>query len=139
SNTNLFGPFVGSGSLTISGNNAAVFNQVNVSAVQILTFPGVTGGNFTLTVNGQTTGPIGWSATTATLQANIQAALNALPSVGPNNIGVSNAAAPTLSFQNALANVAQPVVTASSLTLTGGPVLVGNVTVGGSTNTFSGG
>jgi len=50
-------------------------------ALETITFGGtITGGTFTLTVNGSTTAPIAWNATAATLAANIQAALNALAS-----------------------------------------------------------
>src|SRR5205823_429986 len=83
-----------------------------ISAVQTLTFGGgITGGTFTLTFNGLTTTPITWSATTATLQANIQAALNALPNIGIGNTLVSNAANPTITFQNGLAKTNVPTMT----------------------------
>lgn len=53
------------------------------TAVQTLNFAGtITGGTFALTFGGATTGPIAWSATNATLVANIQAALNALGTLG---------------------------------------------------------
>jgi hypothetical protein len=55
--------------------------------VQTLTIGGTpTGGTFTLTFNGFTTGAITWSATTATLLANINAALDALPHVAAGEI-----------------------------------------------------
>lgn len=55
--------------------------------VQTLTIGGTpTGGTFTLTYEGFTTAPIAWTATDATLVANIDAALGALQSIG----GASN-------------------------------------------------
>lgn len=49
-----------------------------------------TGGTFTISVSGgRTTQPISWSATNATLLANIQAALTALPNVGTGGATVS--------------------------------------------------
>lgn len=56
------------------------------NAIEILTIGGTpTGGTFTITYGGYTTGPITWSATNATLFANIQAALDALPSILAGN------------------------------------------------------
>jgi cyclophilin family peptidyl-prolyl cis-trans isomerase len=51
----------------------------STAAVQTITFGGApSGGTFTLTFNGQTTGPITWSNTSASRVANIQAALNSI-------------------------------------------------------------
>lgn len=51
--------------------------------VQTLTFSGtITGGSFILRFNNNTTGPIPWSSTNATLIASIQSALNGLASLG---------------------------------------------------------
>ncbi|MDO9173589.1 MAG: hypothetical protein Q7V62_02220, partial [Actinomycetota bacterium] len=47
-----------------------------VSEVQQLAVTGITGGSFKLVVDGVTTGDIAWAAVDATLQANIQSALN---------------------------------------------------------------
>ena len=80
----------GGGTVTLSGTNT--YN--NTSAVQNLPFGGtVTGGTFTLTLNGLTSAAIAYSTTAATLQANIQAALNVLASVGLNNASVSASSA----------------------------------------------
>lgn len=58
-----------------------------VNEVDTLTFGGtITGGTFTATVAGFKTAPIAWSATNATLVANIDAALEALPSVGTGGV-----------------------------------------------------
>lgn len=54
---------------------AAAQTTSGVRAVQGLTVTGATGGTFTLTFNGCTTGPIAFNASAAT----VQAALNALP------------------------------------------------------------
>jgi hypothetical protein len=64
----------------------------NTTATQTLTFGGtITGGTFTLTADGITTGPIAWSPNPATLATNIQAALNSptLTLGGPLNGKVS--------------------------------------------------
>lgn len=58
--------------------------------VQTLTFTGNTAGTFYLTLEGQETAAITWSSTNATLLANIDAALEALPNVGTG--GVTTAA-----------------------------------------------
>jgi len=48
-----------------------------------------TGGTFTLVFLGATTAPISWSSTNATLVANIQAALIALPTIGTSGVTVA--------------------------------------------------
>src|SRR5262249_39155899 len=101
---------------------------------------------FTLTYNGQTTAPITWSATTATLQANIQAALNLLPGLAAGAVTVSNAANPTITFFSALAASAQPQITANGAALTavattpgGANVYAIATTVRSTVNTYTGG
>ena len=55
--------------------------------VQTLTIGGTpTGGTFKLAFDGYTSGPITWSATNATLLANIQAALDAMANLGVNGV-----------------------------------------------------
>lgn len=55
--------------------------------VQTLTFGGTpTGGTFKLRFESQTTAAITWSSTNATLVANIDAALEALTSIGTGNV-----------------------------------------------------
>src|SRR5205085_8919816 len=67
--------------------------------VQLLTFGnGITGGTFTLTFNGQTTGAITWSSTGSTLAANIQAALALLTNVGNGNVSVTGNGPFTVTF-----------------------------------------
>ena len=57
--------------------------------------PNITGGTFTLSFDGRTTGPITWSADPTVLQVNIQNALNACKSTGKavelTNNGSNNA------------------------------------------------
>src|SRR5512139_4020356 len=66
--------------------NAGAPNQ-GTNEVQTLTIGGTpTGGTFKLAFDGHTSGPITWSATNATLLANIQAALDAMANVGTNGI-----------------------------------------------------
>ena len=55
--------------------------------VQTITIGGTpTGGTFKLAFDGFTTAAISWSSTNATLVANIDAALEALPNVGASNL-----------------------------------------------------
>lgn len=61
------------------------------NAIETLTIGGTpTSGTFAITYAGFTTGPITWSAVNATLFANIQAALDALQSIGVGNTLVAN-------------------------------------------------
>src|SRR5262249_42236560 len=83
---------------------------------------GINGGTFTLTFNGLTTGPITWSSTAATLAANIQAALNALPNLGAGNTLVAGSGPFTITFQNGLAGTNVPTMTFNAAGLTGGTI-----------------
>src|SRR5215210_3226831 len=57
------------------------------NTLQTITIGGTpTGGTFKLTCEGMTTAAITWSATNATLVANIDAALEALPVVGTGGV-----------------------------------------------------
>jgi hypothetical protein len=68
--------------LTVPGAPAAGTNTL-----QTITIGGTpTGGTFKLTCEGFTTAAIAWSATNATLVANIDAALEALPTVGTGGV-----------------------------------------------------
>src|SRR5262249_52747563 len=73
--------------------------------VQVLTYS-ATGGSFSLSFNGQTTAPIAFNATTAT----VQTALQGLTTVGAGNVTVAgagfagNIGSFTLTFVGALAN-----------------------------------
>jgi hypothetical protein len=88
--------------------------------VQTITITGTpTGGTFTVTFGGQTTAAIAYNATAAT----VQAALQAMTSIGANNVTVTGGPGPgtpwVVTFRNALGstNVAQMTTTDS---LTGG-------------------
>lgn len=106
--------------------------------VQTLTFGGTpTGGTFTLTFNGWTTAAISWSATNATLVANIDAALEALPNIGTGGVttavGTMTAGIGTITvtFVGANGKKAQPTMTAtSSLTGTAPTLAVAETTPG---------
>ncbi len=124
---------VGNGTLTLSGNGALTAAPA-ASAVQTLVFgANVTGGTFTLTFNGQTTAPITWDPTPATLVSNIQAALNALSTIGTGNTLVAGTGPFTITFQNALANRSVPTMTFDATNLTGDTIqLLITVTPGAS-------
>ena len=91
------------------------------SDVQTLSIAGgPTGGSFTLTFDGQTTGPIAYNATAA----QVQAALVALSNIGANNVvcagGPLPAASITMTFTAANALLAQPPIVVGASNLTGG-------------------
>ena len=142
-NAGTIGYLAGSGGLTIAGSSTLTMGT-NVNAVQTITFTANTtiAGTFTLTFNGQTTAPITYSATTATLEGNIQQALFALPNVGPlgpNSITVSNAANPVITFQNAFGGTFIPLLGVNAAGLTGtGTIAITNTTIGGQANTYTG-
>lgn len=80
--------------------------------VQTLTLNNAVGGTFTITYAGQTTAPIAYNASTAT----VQAALWALSNIADNDVAVTGTpGAYTLTWLNSLGNVAQPTVTTTSL------------------------
>lgn len=112
----LFGPYAG-----------------RTAEVQTATITGgPTGGTFTLTVEGSTTGGIAFNATAAA----VQAALEALPGVDPGDITVTGATGGpyTLTFNTGGGNVA--AMTASGASLTGGTspsVTIATTTQGAST------
>ncbi|MGS2592131.1 hypothetical protein [Streptomyces hebeiensis] len=106
---------------------AAVTNEVQSVTIT----GGPTGGTFTLTFSGQTTGAIAYNATAAT----VQTALEALSNINPGDLAVTgNAGGPyAVTFGGAYLgdNVAQMTATAS---LTGGTtpgVTVATTTAGG--------
>jgi hypothetical protein len=72
-----------------SGYSAPILNagapSAGTSEIQTLTID-ATGGTFRLSFEGFTTAAISWSATNATLVANIDAALELLPSIGTGGI-----------------------------------------------------
>jgi hypothetical protein len=103
--------------------------------VQTITIGGTpTGGTFTLTFEGFTTAAITWSATNATLIANIDAALEALPNIGTGGV-VTAVATMTAGIGTATVTWAalKPVATmtaTSSLTGTTPTVAVAETTPG---------
>lgn len=87
--------------------------------VQTVTITGgPTGGTFTLTYAGQTTGTIAFDATAAT----VKAALQALSTVGAGNVSVAGASGGpwTVTFQGDLSGTDVAALTASGAGLTGG-------------------
>ena len=103
---------VNQGTLTLSGGGTLA-QSGNVSTVQTVTFTtAATAGTYTLTFNGQTTTGIAFNATAAV----VQAALQALSNIGPNNVIVGGTGGPsvtastlTFTFVNALSGIAYPV------------------------------
>ena len=101
----------------LNQNLGTTGDQINfgINAVQTLTFgAGNTGGTFTLTFNGQTTTPITYSTTLATLQANILAGLAALSMIGSPNtvsVNVSSTTSATVTFVGALSEAPQAAMT----------------------------
>ncbi len=105
-------------------------------ATQSIQITNATGGSFTITWDGHTTGAIAWSAGSG----DVQNAFCALPNVGVGNaLVILNAGVPgsvfyVISFAGTLGNAAQPVITVtSSLTGMGVIVTVQQVTAGGVT------
>ncbi|SRR5579884_735727 len=91
---------------------------------------GPTGGTFTLTFGGQTTSTIAYNASAAT----VQAALNALSSIGANGVTCSGGPLPgtaiTVEFTGSgLKDSNQALITANSSGLTGGTTPTVNVAV----------
>lgn len=103
------------------------------SDVQTLTASAtLTAGTFTITKDGATTTPIAFNATAAA----IQAALQALPTIGTGNVTctggpISATATPVVAtFAAAMANATETLMTVNSTALTGGVVNVVHTTVG---------
>lgn len=104
------------------------------SEVQTLTIGGTpTGGTFKLSCEGQITAAITWSATNATLLANINTALQALGNVGSGNIvataGTLTAGIGTvlLTFSAALSRRVVSLVAVNTNALTGTAPTLANV------------
>ena len=134
-NTYTGGTVVNAGNLIFSGAGSA--NQVAVNnEVQQLTFSGlITGGTFTLSYGTNlVTQPIVWSATPATLVANIQAGLNGI--LGAGNTLVATTATPgvySVTYQGSLANSnLQPLAAAAGLLTGTSPSLVPSTLINGS-------
>jgi hypothetical protein len=108
------------------GRTVAGAPVAGTDEVQTITFGGTpTGGTFRLSYKGQVTAPISWSATNNTLRDNVDAALEALSTVGTGNVttavGTMTAGIGTLTvtFAGALAKKAVPLITVFSSALTG--------------------
>lgn len=109
------------GPVLVSGAPAS-----GTSEVQTLTIGGTpTGGTFQLRFEGLTTAAISWSATNATLIAAIDAALEALPSIGTGNIATAAGTLTagigtiTLTFGGALAKKEVSTIAVANNSLTG--------------------
>src|SRR5262249_4196120 len=72
--------------------------------------------------NGQTTGPITWSATAATLATNIQTGLAALTNVGAGNVSVTGTGPFTITFTTSVANPNMIAVSNNGLTPAGSTI-----------------
>jgi fibronectin-binding autotransporter adhesin len=100
---------VGQGNLRVTGG------ANEIQALKFSTAP--TGGTYTLSFNGYTTGAIAWNASTGT----IQSALAALPSIGVTAniaVGGSYSSGLTFTFQGYLAGTDVETLTANTSTLT---------------------
>jgi hypothetical protein len=94
--------------------------------IQTLTFGGTpTGGTFKISFQGQTTANITWSSTNATLVANIDAALEALSTIGTSNVttavGTMTAGIGTITctFVAGMGKLAVPTMTVAQNAMTG--------------------
>lgn len=102
--------------------------QIGTDEVSTITID-ATGGTFTITYGAQTTAALAWNASAAT----VQAALEALSSVGVGNVKVTLAGLVyTLVWRNALGstNVSAPTTTATNLTGGAGTAAVATGTSG---------
>lgn len=107
------------------------------NAVQTITIGGTpeAGDTFTLTLDGWKTAAIAWSAVNATLVANIDAALEALPNIGTGGVvtavGTATAGVGTFTVTFSGAQVARRVVSAmtGAITNADGDASVGTIGV----------
>jgi PKD repeat protein len=104
----------------INANGYGPFQDQLSDEQQVVRTTNATGGTFTLSFKGQTTAPLPFNAT----GAQIDAALEALSTVGANNIqtsGAANASAGNVNvfFRRALSRTDQPLMTADGSGLTG--------------------
>src|SRR5581483_2330741 len=117
---------VSAGTLTLSGNGALT-QTAAANTVQVVSLQKVSGGNFTLTFNGQTTAGIPFTnvAGGAATAAAIQTALGNLTNIGTLNVSVVPYAGSTANnqdfqviFQGTLAGAPQPLMTLNTSGLT---------------------
>ncbi len=112
------------GTLTLTADTAGKYFGVTVSIgtgsneVQVVTLGGTTatGGTFTLTYSGQTTGNIAYNASAAT----VDAALEALSNIGAGDVTVTGTGPWTVEFTGALAATNVSLMTIDVSGLTGG-------------------
>jgi hypothetical protein len=97
---------------------AAACAEPGTSEVQSVTITGApTGGNYTLTIFGQTTTPIAYNAANAT----VQSALEALDAFEPGDVVVTGTAtARVITFAGRYASEDVPLIAATNVVLTGG-------------------
>lgn len=111
---------IGDGTVPSAGTNE----------VQSVTLTSATGGTFTLSYGGQTTAAIAYNASAAA----VQAALEALSTIGAGNVAVTGAAGGpyTVTFQSALGatDVAQMTASGALLTGAGAAIAVATTTPG---------
>lgn len=94
-----------------------IITSNGVNEVQTVTITGSpTGGTFTLTFSGQTTGPIAYNAAASA----VTTALNALSNINPGDVSTSGTGPYTVTFAGQYANANLPQMTASGASLTGG-------------------
>jgi hypothetical protein len=118
-------PIIESASPTRILSNAGV-PGAGTSAIQTLTIGGTpTGGTFRLKYEGATTAQIPWNATNATLIASVDAALEALGTVGVGNLTTAAGTLTagigtiTITFAGALANRLVSAITVVDNSMTG--------------------
>lgn len=120
---------------TYWGRDVQVFpfaGTSGTSEVQTLSLGAASAGTFTITFLGQTTAAIAYNANAAA----VQAALEALASIGTGNVTVTGGALPattTLTFAGALATQPNlPLITVNSTGLTGATVTIARTATGAS-------
>lgn len=107
-----------------AGIPAAGTSEVQTITIQTST----SGGTFTLTLaNGRTTAPITWSATDATLIADVDAKLEALPAIGVGGVSVSDGLTSgigtmAVTFTGKNARQDMPTLTVTNNLITGGTI-----------------
>lgn len=130
------GNIIGGG---LDGYTSAGAPAAGTSAIQTLTIGGTpTGGTFKIALEGFTTAAITWSATNATLVANIDAALELLPSVGTGGVttavGTMTAGIGTITLtfagNRAVQVVSLATIAANSLTGTSPTLAIATTTPG---------
>lgn len=127
-------PFLASEKYIVKRSGATFKKQTPTAAVaevQTLVASAATAGTFTLTFNGETTAPLAFNATAAT----VQAALQALTAIGAGGILATGGPAQTanivLTFAGPLAEGDQPLITINKTGLTGGAAAAVNETTRG--------